>query len=121
MEQVVILYITFKINRLSGIDSVKWNFGDSQQSQALQPTHIYATPGFYDVKLIVYKIDCSGLNDTIVRKIWIADSDTFLGADTSSCSAFNMEIGVEEIFGVNYLWNTGLTSNKITTSGFGDY
>ncbi|MBK6378485.1 MAG: gliding motility-associated C-terminal domain-containing protein [Chitinophagaceae bacterium] len=113
--------ITFKINRLSGIDSVKWNFGDSQQSQALQPTHMYATPGFYDVKLIVYKIDCSGLNDTIVRKIWIADSDTFLGADTSSCSAFNMEIGVEEIFGVNYLWNTGLTSNKITTSGFGDY
>ena len=29
-----------------------------------------------------------------------------------------MEIGVDEIFGVNYLWNTGLTSNKITTSGF---
>ena len=113
--------ITFKINRLSGIDSVRWNFGDAQQSQVLQPTHTYSAAGFYDVKLIVYKIDCSGLNDTIIRKIWIADSDKFLGNDTSSCNALNMEIGVDEIFGVNYLWNTGLTSNKITTSGFGDY
>ncbi|MBL7701900.1 MAG: gliding motility-associated C-terminal domain-containing protein [Ferruginibacter sp.] len=113
--------VTFKINRLSGIDSVKWFFGDLGQSQLLQPTHTYATPGFYDVKLIVYKIDCSGLNDTIIRKIWIADSDKFLGTDTSSCNALKLDIGVEEIFGVNYLWNTGSTDNKITTSGFGDY
>ena len=113
--------ITFKINRLSGIDSVKWDFGDTQQSQALQPTNTYAAPGFYDVKLIVYKIDCSGLNDTIIRKIWIADTGEFLGKDTSSCNVLTLEIGVEEIFGVNYLWNTGSTNNKITTSGFGDY
>ncbi|MEO6539646.1 MAG: PKD domain-containing protein, partial [Ferruginibacter sp.] len=113
--------IKFKINRLSGIDSVKWNFGDAQLSQALQPTHTYAVPGFYDVRLIVYKVDCSGLNDTIIRKIWIADSDKFLGADTSSCNPINLEIGVTDIFGVNYLWNTGSTSNKITISGFGDY
>jgi gliding motility-associated-like protein len=115
------LNITFKINRLGGIDSVKWDFGDAQQSQALQPTHNYAAPGFYDVRLIVYKVDCSGLNDTITRKIWIAASDKFLGADTSSCNTFNMQIGIDEIFGVNYLWNTGATTNKITTTGFGDY
>ncbi|MFZ1305189.1 MAG: gliding motility-associated C-terminal domain-containing protein [Ferruginibacter sp.] len=113
--------ITFKINRLSGIDSVKWNFGDAQVSQALQPTHTYAAPGFYNVQLIVYKIDCSGLNDTITRRIWIADTDKFLGADTSSCSVLNLVIGVEEIFGTNYLWNTGSTGNKITTAAFGDY
>jgi gliding motility-associated-like protein len=115
------LTISFTINRLSGIDSVKWNFGDAQQSQVLQPTHTYAAPGFYDVKLIVYKIDCSGLNDTITRRIWIADSDKFLGADTSSCNALTLEIGVDEIFGVNYLWNTGFNGSKITTTGFGDY
>jgi gliding motility-associated-like protein len=113
--------VTFKINRLSGIDSVRWNFGDLQQSQALQPNHTYAAPGFYDVKLIVYKIDCSGLNDTIIRKIWIADTDKFLRADTSSCSLLSLEIGVDEIFGVNYLWNTGFNGSKITTTGFGDY
>ncbi|MEO6254601.1 MAG: gliding motility-associated C-terminal domain-containing protein [Ferruginibacter sp.] len=115
------LNVSFLLNRLNNIDSVKWNFGDAQQSQVLQPTHTYATPGFYNVSLIVYKIDCSGLNDTITRKIWIAASDKFLGADTSSCNTLSLEIGVDEIFGVNYLWNTGSTSNKITTTGFGDY
>jgi gliding motility-associated-like protein len=113
--------VTFKISRLSGIDSVKWYFGDAQQSQALQPTNTYAAPGFYDVKLIVYKVDCSGLNDTIIRKIWIADTDKFLGGDTSSCNVLKLDIGIEEIFGVNYLWNTGSTNNKITTGAFGDY
>jgi gliding motility-associated-like protein len=115
------LNVSFTINRLSGIDSVKWSFGDMNQSQALQPTHLYTAPGFYDVQLIVYKIDCSGLNDTIKRRIWIADSGNFLGADTSSCNLLTMQIGIEEIFGVNYLWNTGFTGSKITTTGFGDY
>jgi len=115
------LDVTFTINRLNGIDSVKWNFGDGQQSQLLQPTNTYAAPGFYDVNLIVYKVDCSGTNDTITRKIWIADTDKFLRDDTSSCSTVFLEIGVEEIFGVNYLWNTGSNLNKITTTGFGDY
>ena len=113
--------VKFTINRLNGIDSVKWNFGDSQQSQVLQPTHTYSAPGFYNVNLIVYKIDCSGLNDTITRKIWIADTDKFLGADTSNCNPIKIEIGVEEIFGVNYLWNTGSNESKITTTGFGNY
>jgi gliding motility-associated-like protein len=115
------LKVTFTINRLNGIDSVKWDFGDSQQSQVLQPTHTYTAPGYYDVNLIVYKVDCSGLNDTINRKIWIADSGNFLGADTSSCNVLTLEIGVEEIFGLNYLWNTGFTGSKITTTAFGDY
>lgn len=113
--------VSFRINRLNGIDSVKWDFGDMGQSQVLQPTHTYAAGGFYDVRLIVYKIDCSGLNDTITRRIWIADSANFLGADTASCNALTLQIGVEEIFGVNYLWNTGFTGSKITTSGFGQY
>ena len=113
--------ITFLINRTNGIDSVKWDFGDFQQSQQIQPTHSYVNAGFYDVKLIVYKVDCSGLNDTINRRIWIADSSNFLGADTASCNALSLVIGVDEIYGVNYLWNTGFTGNKITTTGFGLY
>ena len=115
------LNVSFTINRLNGIDSVRWNFGDGQQSQVLQPSHTYLMPGFYDVNLIVYKVDCSGLNDTITRKIWIADSGSFLGPDTSSCNLITMEIGVEEILGVNYLWNTGFNGSKITTTNFGNY
>lgn len=115
------LNVSFTINRLNGIDSVKWYFGDLGQSQVLQPTHTYASPGFYDVKLIVYKVDCSGLNDTITRRIWIANSGSFLGPDTSSCNLLTLQIGIPEISGVNYLWNTGFTGSIITTTGFGDY
>jgi gliding motility-associated-like protein len=115
------LNVTFKINRLTGIDSVKWDFGDGQQSQLIQPTHSYGAGGFYDVSLIVYKIDCSGLFDTIIRRIWIADKPDFLGADTSSCTALSVNLGIDEIFGVNYLWSTGYTGNQITTTGFGSY
>jgi gliding motility-associated-like protein len=100
---------------------VKWDFGDAQQSQVLQPTHNYLGPGFYDVRLIVYKVDCSGLNDTITRRIWIADAADYLGADTSSCNALTLTIGVDDIYGVNYLWNTGYNGSKITTTGFGTY
>ncbi len=113
--------IIFTLNRLTGIDSVKWDFGDMQQSQALQPVHTYANPGFYDVNLIVYKIDCSGVNDTVTHKIWIATPAAFLGTDTTSCNLLTLQIGIEEIDGANYLWNTGFTGNKITTTGFGDY
>jgi gliding motility-associated-like protein len=115
------LNVSFTINRFNGIDSVKWDFGDGQQSQSLQPTHSYLNPGFYDVNLIVYKVDCSGLNDTISRRIWIAATAEFLGSDTSSCNILTLEIGVDEIYGVNYLWNTGYNGSKITTTGFGDY
>jgi gliding motility-associated-like protein len=69
----------------------------------------------------VYKIDCSGLFDTIIRRIWIADKPDFLGADTSSCTALSVNLGIDEIFGVNYLWSTGYTGNQITTTGFGSY
>ncbi len=115
------LAVTFTITRLNGIDSVKWDFGDGQRSQLLQPTNNYTIPGFYDVKLIVYKVDCSGLNDTITRKIWITGNTQFLGSDTSSCTDLALDLGVNEVFGVNYLWNTGYNGSRITTSGFGIY
>lgn len=113
--------ISFSINRLSGIDSVKWFFGDGNQSQLLAPTNNYINPGFYNVKLIVYKVDCSGLNDTIKRTIWITDQKQFLGNDTSSCSNLQILLGINDINGANYLWNTGSVSNFIVSNNPGLY
>ncbi len=115
------LTINFKLNRLSGIDSVRWFFGDAQQSQVLEPIHTYPAPGFYDVRLIVYKIDCSGQNDTINRRIWIADTAGFLGKDTASCDVLALTLSGPDIEGANYLWNTGFNGSQITTTGFGLY
>lgn len=115
------LNVIFKINRLNGIDSVKWNFGDGQFSQSLQPTNTYASSGFYDVGLIVYKVDCSGLNDTIIRRIWVADKTDLLGNDTLSCNPVSLNLSVDIIEGANYLWGNGYTGTQITTSGYGFY
>lgn len=113
--------IAFTINRLTGIDSVKWDFGDGNKSQSISPTNNYVNPGFYDVKLIVYKVDCSGLNDTINHKIWITDKLDFLGPDTSTCMGVKLQLGIDDIPEASYLWNTGSEVNKITTSDIGTY
>ncbi len=113
--------VTFTINRTAGIDSVKWDFGDGQTSQLLQPAHKYLVAGFYEVQLTVYKTDCSGLNDVIKRRIWLAASSAFLGKDTTSCDVVSLQLGVAETYGVNYLWNTGAATSAITTYSNGLY
>lgn len=113
--------VSFVINRLSGIDSVKWDFGDGNRSQSLAPTNNYAAPGFYNVQLIVYKVDCSGLYDTIRRSIWIADKTMLLGNDTASCSSLQLNIGVDPINGAHYLWSNDSLTNRITAPGSGLY
>lgn len=115
------LDVSFKINRTNGIDSVKWDFGDGQNAQSLAPIHHYNAPGFYDVTLVVYKVDCSGMNDIITRKIWIASSENLLGKDTSGCNSFSIDIGVNDIPEASYYWNTGATINKISTNTQGLY
>jgi gliding motility-associated-like protein len=114
--------VSFSINKLTGIDSVKWDFGDGQKSQALSPGHQYLTPGLFTVNLIVYKVDCSGLNDTITKTIWIADDTKLLADDMASCAAESIELEVNTtISGINYLWNTGAADNKITVTTPGQY
>lgn len=114
--------LQFIINRTNGIDSVKWDFGDGQQSNLISPTHLYNNSGFFSVSLVVYKIDCSGLFDTIRKNIWIADSVNLLGNDIKACSFENLQLSANlNVPGVNYLWNTGSTSDKINVSAPGLY
>ena len=115
------LDVSFSINRLTGIDSVKWDFGDGQKSTSVAPTNRYATPGYYDVNLIVYKVDCSGRNDVITRKIWVAPAVDFLGKDTGSCAVPSIRIGAAPITDANYLWNNGAETDSITANAFGKY
>ncbi len=113
--------VAFTINKLTAIDSVKWDFGDGNQSQAQSPINFYINPGFYNVMLIVYKVDCSGLNDTINHVIWVTNKSDFLGLDTSTCGSIPIQLGISNIPGANYLWNTGAISNEISSSATGGY
>ena len=115
------LDVPFTLTRTNAIDSVKWNFGDGQGSQAMAPIHHFNIAGSYDVQLIVYKIDCSGLNDTITHTIWVAGQSGFLGADTGTCGLISFQVGIDPIASASYLWNTGASTNAITIDTFGLY
>ncbi len=57
------------IYTLSGISSRSWSFGDGGTSTATDPSHYYATPGTYQVRLIVN--NTNGCADTIIKTIII--------------------------------------------------
>lgn len=115
--------VQFNISRNDGLDSVRWNFGDLQESTQLSPLHHYGAPGHYDVRLIVYKKDCAGnsANDTIRKKVWIAANSKLLRGDTSTCDNISLRIGIEPMDGATYLWSDGTTEDSITVSAIGKY
>lgn len=53
-------FFTFNTNQT--VLSVLWNFGDGTTSTSLQPNHIYANPGVYDVSITIQTPFGSGTN-----------------------------------------------------------
>jgi PKD repeat protein len=64
----------FYINNITNIQSVLWNFGDSQTSTEIEPTHLYANAGTYTVTLEVTFTDNS--TQSITKTIEIVDKPT---------------------------------------------
>ncbi len=112
--------VSFMLTRQTGMDSLLWNFGDGQVSRVHEPVHTYAASGFFDVSLIVYKIDCSGQNDTVRHRIWIASSSDLLGNDVDVC--FNKTVPLRaSVSDASYLWSTGETGSSIMATNTGLY
>ncbi|MCT4579940.1 MAG: right-handed parallel beta-helix repeat-containing protein [Flavobacteriales bacterium] len=62
-----ISFVTASFSNTSiNADSYLWNFGDGTTSEAMNPTHVYATTGIYTVTLIAYG-NCN--NDTLVFEV----------------------------------------------------
>lgn len=55
-------------NTSDATDSLFWDFGDSNFSTEINPSHIYSESGTYDVSLVNYKC---GQTDTLVKSITI--------------------------------------------------
>jgi len=57
---------------------VVWDFGDTQSSTTLSPTHVYDKPGGYVVKLFVYnkfnQAELASISKTVVIKDYIEDT-----------------------------------------------
>ena len=111
------------------VNSFQWDFGDGNISSDSVPSHIYQSPGFYDVKLIASDgqgcIDTTILNNYIEVKQVIAD---FSHISNGNCppvitSFTNLSSGAS-----NYNWDFGDNLNSTienpahsyTTGGYYD-
>jgi gliding motility-associated-like protein len=115
--------ISFTLSRQTGMDSVRWFFGDGQTTTVLNPTHTFTGSGSFNIRLIVYKIDCSGQNDTIQKTVWIAPNSNLLGADRAACAVVKqrLETNISNLPDTRYLWNTGSTAPSIEADTSGLY
>lgn len=106
--------------------SASWNFDDGNVSSQINPTHIYNTPGTYNVSLIV--TDNCGIDTTVIA-ITVGNPPTInftLSADTvCQFETFSMQNLTSNL--TNLQWNFGdsSTSNMNNVvhqyTGFGQY
>ncbi len=109
---------SFSINSNQTVVSVLWNFGDGTTSTLLQPNHIYANPGIYDVSITIQTPFGSGSNS---RQITIFPrpqmTSTFVSLkqcddNNDGFSAFNLtevnELVVPSTAGLSFSYHLNL-------------
>ena len=90
-----------------------WTFGDGASSSATNPTHIYSTPGVYDVELTVTDVNGCTDTETALASITIFGPTPGFTADTlTGCGSLTVEFtDTSSTFGgaaiVNHSWNFG--------------
>ncbi|MCB0481615.1 MAG: hypothetical protein KDC83_09290 [Flavobacteriales bacterium] len=85
--------VAISISQSTGIDSVKFNFGDPSSglrntSTLIKTYHIYNSAGKYGIQAIIFRHNSQGalLKDTLVDSILIGlPPQVIFGADTSMC------------------------------------
>ena len=111
----------------SRIDSVKWDFGDSQSgnnnySTLLKPQHTYPNPGSYIAKAVIYN-KC--IVDTAVAKVQITeDLSVHISPslkDTTVCTGDQLVLNATTPNATNYLWSNGRIYPDFTITTAGDY
>ena len=110
-------------NKTTSANSYIWYFGDGDSSIAVNPQHIYANSGVYQVKLIARNVNIYGLScyDTASKNITIYKKPkAIISADTTSgCEPFYPKFSASlSTNSNNYLWNfgNGNTSNNLNPS-----
>lgn len=117
------LVVNFTNNSTGNIASYNWDFGDGSTSQLANPSHVYNSPGSFDVVLIVTtatgcadtlifpnRIDLSGPSATITL-----DRDTICSGDTITLTA-----GGATVSGLTWIFGDGNVSigNAVAQHGY---
>ncbi len=106
------------------IASNSWFFGDNgsgpnDSSTLVNPAHFYTTAGNYNVMLIV--VDSSGNIDTVVHQVTVNPMPSVnLGNDTTLCTGPALTLNAGNV-GATFIWNTGATTQTITTDTSGTF
>ena len=110
--------ISFTDTSAGSPTSWNWDFGDGNSSTAQNPTHVYATAGTYDVKLVV----SDGSNsDSITKTGYIVVNQlpmVDLGPDLTLSNNILLDAGAGFS---NYLWSDGSSNQTLSISSPGLY
>ncbi|MEN8224975.1 MAG: PKD domain-containing protein [Bacteroidota bacterium] len=80
-----LFFVDTTITDTAAIIVYDWDFGDgSIHSSLMNPTHLYADPGTYDVTLIIY--DTSGCSNAVVHSILVRDNPVALFEYETACT-----------------------------------
>jgi gliding motility-associated-like protein len=92
----------------AGVSS-QWFFGDGNSSAATSPTHSYAAPGRYTIRLII--TDAFGCIDSIVRPNYIRvdtpDANFTINDSISSCIPLEIQFTNTSTFYSSVVWDFG--------------
>lgn len=91
-------------NNSSNGNAFYWDFGDNTSSTDENPTHLYTSPGTYDVTLIVIDTNNCYTSDTVLFSIYIGDfQGSVIQPPGPVCPGTPYQM--EALGGVNYLWS----------------
>ncbi len=109
-------------NTSTGAVNYLWDFGDgSPPDTAASPSHIFITPGTFNVKLVaVDSASCNIADSTMIVITALSSPQINLGNDTTLCGQNSLLLDAGNP-GSTYLWNTNATTQSISVSGPGTY
>ncbi|MDQ3072556.1 MAG: PKD domain-containing protein [Bacteroidota bacterium] len=96
-------FFNVTVSEPGDVNSYVWDFDDGDSSTAQNPTHLYAEPGTYDVRLIVTSI--AGCTDIVLRRVTVHEipEPAFFISATENTVTFIPE----ETTSGTYLWEFG--------------
>lgn len=97
-----------QVKPASNIISYEWNFGEGTKKTDKEPSHIFTTPGKYDIRVLVKTSDGCSVTDTI--KISVGEHSTlaFTAAPRNVCAIDPVVFNNQSLPpGISYNWYFG--------------
>lgn len=113
---------TLTFNNTSNGFQYYWDFGDGSPIDTnASPSHLYTTPGIYNVQLVAVDSNSCNVADTVYLVITVlAEPTVFIGNDTTICGPVSVVLDATTP-NCTYLWSTGATTATITANAPNTY